>query len=361
MITTGAKWWFAVAGLSVVASVAWLAFSDGELTGLLTLLSVAVATSILGVLGVVLRDGDGDEEPAAASARAAAMAMPAGWPALGGLGVGVTLVGLAAGGALFYVGLAIVGVVVVEWMVQGWAERATDDRAENAALRKRIMYPLEIPGLALIGIVVVLLAFSRVLLALPKAGSTVVAIVVATLILAGAALVATRPRLSASLITGLLVLGGVGLLGGGIVGAVAGEREFEPHEEEEGGAEEEGTGDFVISVSGSDGFDQDELRIPADEAVTITFENLEDDIPHSLQIQGLGDEDLTTEEVAGGDTATLEVEAPAGEYTFIDPGFPNDLEGTLVVEGEDPSTNEQPENPDGGGEDTETTSEVSTP
>jgi len=65
--------------------------------------------------------------------------------------------------------------------------------------------------------------------------------------------------------------------------------------------------------------------------------------------------------VAGGDTATLEVEAPAGEYTFIDPGFPNDLEGTLVVEGEDPSTNEQPENPDGGGEDTETTSEVSTP
>jgi hypothetical protein len=328
MITTGAKWWFGLAGLASVAAVAWRLFSDGELVGLLVLLALVVATTVLGVLAVIMRDSDAVPAPAPA-AEPSPPRLPAAWPALGGLGVGVTLVGLAAGGALFYVGLGILAVVVVEWMVQGWAERATADPAENAALRNRIMYPLEIPALAVIGVAVVLLGFSRVLLALPEAGSTAVAIAVATVILSTAALVATRPRLSASLVTGLLVVAGVALLGGGIVGAVAGEREFERHEE--GHAEEEAE-EYVISASGTDGFDQDELRIPADRPVTITFENREEDRPHGLLIQGLGTEDVTTGVVQPGERATVDVEASPGRYTYIDSEFPNELQGTLIAE-----------------------------
>jgi lysylphosphatidylglycerol synthetase-like protein (DUF2156 family) len=143
------------------------------------------------------------------------------------------VVGLAAGGALLYVGFGIVAIATVEWMVQGWAERATPDPAENAALRNRIMYPIEIPVLGLIIVGVVLVAFSRVLLALPKTGSTVVAIAVAASILLVAALVATRPRVSSAVLTGVLVLAAVALLAGGIVGAVAGERDIEEHKAEE--------------------------------------------------------------------------------------------------------------------------------
>jgi hypothetical protein len=152
---------------------------------------------------------------------------------------------------------------------------------------------------------------------------------VATLILSSATLVATRPRLSASLVTGLLVVAGVALLGGGIVGAVAGERDFERHEEEH--VEEEAK-EYLISASGTDRFDQDELRIPADRPVTITFENREEDRPHGLLIQGLGPEDATTGVVDPGERATVEVEAPPGRYTYIDIEFPDELQGSLIAE-----------------------------
>jgi uncharacterized membrane protein (DUF485 family) len=218
-------------------------FSGGEERGLLVLLGVASAAAVVGSLLVWIRDGDvttaagaADEQAATGPTATESGPLPAAWPAIAALGVAVTVVGLAAGGLLLYVGLGILAIAVIEWMVQGWAERATPDAVENVALRNRIMYPLEIPILGLLIVGVVLLAFSRVLLALPKEGSTIAAIAVATLILLAAIAVATRPRVSSSLLTGVLVLGAVALLGGGVVGAVAGEREIEEH-----GAEEDHT------------------------------------------------------------------------------------------------------------------------
>ena len=237
MITVGGKLWLGVAAAAVAALVAWQAFSGGEERGLLVLLGLASAALIIGSLLVWIRDGDvASPTQAAAPAGEAVTApdetgrpLPAPWPAVGALGVGVTLVGLAAGGLLLYVGFGLVAIAVVEWMVQGWAERATPDPAENTELRNRIMYPVEIPVIGLLVVGLVLLAFSRVLLALPKEGSTIAAIVLATAILAVAVLVATRPRVSSTVLTVVLVLGSVALLGGGVVSAVAGEREIEEH------------------------------------------------------------------------------------------------------------------------------------
>jgi hypothetical protein len=234
VITVGGKLWLGIAAFAAAALVAWQAFSGGEERGLLVLLGVISAALIIGTLLVWIRDGDvaveatGDE-PAPATTSGP---LPAPWPAIGAFGVAVTVVGLAAGGALLYVGFGIVAVAVVEWMVQGWAERATPDPVENAALRNRIMYPVEIPVLGLLIVGGVLVAFSRVLLALPKEGSTVAAVAVAASILLVAALVATRPRISSAVLTVVLLLGAVALLGGGIVGAVAGERDIEEHETE---------------------------------------------------------------------------------------------------------------------------------
>jgi hypothetical protein len=241
VITVGGKLWLGVAAFALAALVVWQGFSGGEERGLLVLLGVAIAAGTLGALLVWIRDGDVAVEPGAADGRAPASAasgpLPAPWPAIGALGVAVTVVGLAAGGALLYVGFGLVAIAVVEWMVQGWAERATPDPEENTALRNRIMYPVEIPVLGLLIVGLVLLAFSRVLLALPKEGSTIAAIAVAATILLVAVLVATRPRISSTVLTVVLVLGAVALLGGGIVGAVSGERDIEEHEAEERGTE----------------------------------------------------------------------------------------------------------------------------
>ena len=234
MITVGAKLWLGIAAFAAAALVAWQAFSGGEERGVLVLLGLISAALIVGSLLVWIRDGEVAVEATGDAAAPATTSgpLPAPWPAIGAFGVAVTVVGLAAGGALLYVGFGIVAIAVVEWMVQGWAERATPDPVENTALRNRIMYPVEIPVLGLIIVGVVLLAFSRVLLALPKEGSTVAAIVVASAILLVAVLVATRPRISSAVLTVVLLLGAVALLGGGIVGAVAGERDIEEHESE---------------------------------------------------------------------------------------------------------------------------------
>lgn len=330
VITTGARFWFAVAALALVADVAYLLFSGAEGFGVLVLLGLFIAACVLGVLTVVTRDGD---VPATASGSAATavavLPLASAWPAMAALGLGVTAAGAAVGGALLYVGFALLGVTLAEWMVQGWAERATADPAYNAALRNRIMFPIEVPVLGLLGTVVVLLGFSRVLLALPKAGSTVVAIVVAALVLGLATLVATRPRISASLVAGIAVVGAIALLVGGVVGALAGEREIEHHEETGVGAE---GAEQTITFTAA-GSEPAELDVPVGEPVRIRFVN--NDAPgqsHSLTIQGV-DGESSTGDVGSGEEHVIEITAPeAGDYTFVIGPSPDEAtSGRLVA------------------------------
>jgi hypothetical protein len=227
MTTAAAKFWFAVAALALVGFVAYEFASSGEWFGSFVLITIVVVAGMLGVLATVIRDGDvATTAPADIAVRSS---LPAGWPALAAVGAGVAMVGLAGRNALLYVGLGILGFVLVEWMVQAWAERATGDHDYNHALRHRVMSPVEIPLLALLVIGVFLISASRVLLALPEQGATVFAIVVAVVILAVASLFAARPRLGSSVLAGAVALGAVALIAAGIAGGVAGERKVEKH------------------------------------------------------------------------------------------------------------------------------------
>lgn len=331
MLTSGSRFWFAVTGLTLVGAAIYFLASGGEKYGTVVLGFAAAAAMIPGIASVVLRDGD----VAAATAngaglehRPAATRFAAAWPALAALGAGVTMVGLAAGGALFYVGLGILVVTLVEWMVQSWAERSTGDPAVNRSLRHRIMYPIEIPALAVIGIAVAVLAFSRVLLALPKAGSTVIAMVVASLILGVAILLSAKPKLTSTLMTAVVLLGAVGLLGGGIVGAVAGEREFEQHGAEHG-EEEDG---FVVVATDSADFATSQLVVPADEPITITFENHDEVASHNLHIEGVAGGTAATPVIGPGEEAELELTVEPGDYRYICDVHPSTMIGTLTAE-----------------------------
>lgn len=248
MITTGAKLWFAFTAFALVAAEVYFLATAGDDGGSITLLFIAAAAAVLGGAAISVRDGDtavsgeGTREPVVVRS-----ALPAPWPALGAIGAGLTIVGLAVGGLLFYVGLGIMGGTLLEWMVQGWAERSTADPAYNRALRNRIMFPIEVPVLGLLGVVFIIIAFSRVLLALPdKNVSTAVAIGVAVIVTTIAFLVAYRPRVGSAALSWMLALAAVVLFGAGIVGGVAGERKVEHHGEDhaettETHAEDEGS------------------------------------------------------------------------------------------------------------------------
>jgi hypothetical protein len=246
LITTGGKLWFAIGAFAVVAAEIYFLCTGGEDGGAVTLLFLGVAALVIGGAAVAVRDGDaavageGTKEPVVVRA-----ALPAPWPVVAAIGAGLTVVGYAVGGVLLYGGFGLMGIALLEWMVQGWAERTTGDRAYNQALRNRIMYPIEVPALGLLGVGFVILTFSRILLAAPtKDVSTIIAIAVGVVITAGAFLVASRPKISSNALAWVLAVGAVALLGAGIVTGVAGERGVEHHAEHEpaAGDIEEGHG-----------------------------------------------------------------------------------------------------------------------
>jgi len=154
------------------------------------------------------------------------------WPVVGAAGVTTAAVGLVLHTAVFITGVVICALVAIEWTMDAWADRATADPVANKALRDRIMAPLEIPLAGLAVALVAVLAVSRILLAVSKDGAVVAAGVFAVIIVAIAILYVAKPHLGRNLVAGLFVIVAVGLLVGGIVAAVAGEREFEVHGEE---------------------------------------------------------------------------------------------------------------------------------
>lgn len=233
MTTPVSKFWFAVAGLALVALVAYNVASSGEWFGSFVLGTVVVVAGMLGAMAAALGDDDLDVAPAATELPVR-RSLPAGWPALAAVGAGVSIVGLAGRNALLYVGFAVIGIVFVEWLVQAWAERATADPVYNQGLRHRVMSPVEVPLLGLLVIAVILISLSRVFLALPEAGATVAAGVLASMILLVAAALAARPKVNSSVFAGILAAGALAVIIGGIAGGVAGEHQVDKHEVDSG-------------------------------------------------------------------------------------------------------------------------------
>lgn len=252
MITKGSRFFFGFAALAYIGAIVYglstgghvfgvftLGYKEGvgEHLGYVVLLSVAAVSAGLGFVCLALRDADPEAEaqvidldhvPPAESINRTNF-----WPIVAAFSLGMVVVGLVVGSPLFVAGLIGLGIVVVEWAMRNWADRRTGDAEVNREIRNRIMLPIEIPVGALLCIAVLVGLISRVLLATPKSGSTGVAIVVALLVLGAATLIATRPRLSANLISGLLLFGGIAVIASGIVAASVGPREFEEHHVEE--------------------------------------------------------------------------------------------------------------------------------
>ena len=276
MITTSAKWFFGLGFVTFVVAVAYGYSTGGNRLGPLTagyygavgdhlgytiLLTVVVATALLGLIAVLTRDADpaslaqlaGTEEPPAA----VAPAFPSHWPIVGAFGAGLVALGLAISNVLFMVGAFILLAVFVEWVVLAWSDRATGDPETNRLVRRRMMAPFEVPlaGVLLVGVVV--LAVSRLLLTSSSLGAVAVACVVGLIILAIGTFLAVRPSLSPNVVAGLLAAVALGVVVAGVASAARGERFIEPHEQEtteggEEGGEGEPEGNTVRMPEGTD-------------------------------------------------------------------------------------------------------------
>ena len=259
MFKTGSKFLFALAAIGVVAAFAYAAGTGGHQVGMDTLLGTfslgyrgyvgehigftvlmggAATALFLGIFLSALRDSDPEAEAQVAGLdtvpEAPAPVSASYWPVVGAFSVGAVALGLAIGPAMFVIGLIGLTIALVEWAVRAWSDRVTGDPAVNRTIRNRLMYPVEVPAIAILGIGGLVLAISRILLALPKVGGYLVFGLVPAVVLGVGALIVSRPKISQSVVAGLLLLGGVALLAGGVTAAVVGEHGHGGEEQHQG-------------------------------------------------------------------------------------------------------------------------------
>ena len=228
MITTGSKLFYGLGTVATVGAILWFVQNDGGSIGVVSLAFLAVALFFLGAIASFSRDGHVLSTDTAAHPTAAAADRPAGrslWPFGVALSVGISVVGLVSSPGIFKVGVALLLAFGVEWMVQGWSERASADAGYNEKVRGWVIHPLEIPIGASLLLGVIVLSFSRVMLALSAEAGPIVFAVLASLVLFFGVVLAFRRGAN------MRVLGGIGAvivvaLGGlGIALALNGERE----------------------------------------------------------------------------------------------------------------------------------------
>lgn len=258
MFKTTSKFLFALAAFGFVAAVAWaMATGNHELgmegllgpltfgykgyvgqhVGYAILMALSVTSFVLGVVVAALGEADPEAEAQVLGVETVPEVEPPAtanyWPIVAAFSAGAVVLGVAVGSALFVVGMIGLVASLVEWAVRAWSDRATGDPAVNKSIRDRFMHPVEFPVLAVLGVAFVVLATSRILLALDKTGTYLVFALVPLLIFVVGTLLVLRPNLNRSVVAGLLLVGGIALLAGGVVAAIAGQH-HEDHPKEEG-------------------------------------------------------------------------------------------------------------------------------
>lgn len=235
MFTTGSKLFFGATALSVVGAVVFAASNGGPtgIMGTVGLLSLAAVFGLLGGINYANRDGNVPSMEQGAEYTSAAAQPPVGasmWPLVAAVGVAGLAIGAVATPVVFKVAVVALLAAAVEWMVQGWSERASGDAAYNASIRKRLLHPLEFPILGAVALAAIVYAFSRIMLTTSKDVGKAVFIILAALILFGGFLFASRSRnISKSTVAGVCSIAAVALLGAGVASAVQGQREIEEH------------------------------------------------------------------------------------------------------------------------------------
>ena len=191
--------------------------------------------------------------------------------------------------------------------------------------RKRILRPLSFPVIAALFVAVLVISLSRVLLAVPVASSTLIALVASAEVLGIASVIAATNRTKPAQRALMLVLA-LGLIGGGGASASIGVR----HEE------------LVVGVpvpiaAKSIAFTTKQLNFPADTKVQLRFTNDDVSVQHNVAL--FTDDTLSTTLFRGTvitGPASIPYSVPPlkpGHYYFHCDIHPKQMNGTLIVGG----------------------------
>ena len=231
MFSTGSKYFFGVSFLGAISFAIYMFLIGESAIGATALFGLVAATGLLTALMLSTRDGAKDEDGVAATTAAPTGSI---WPLIAAVGATLLLVGTITSPVVTLFGIVALLAALIEWTVLSWSERASSDVAYNASLRKRLLNPIEFPILAAVGLGVVIFSFSRITLAVNKSVGATSFIVLGSLVLAAGVLFSIRPNLKRGLVTGICVIGAVGIVAAGIAGAGAGVREELVLAQEEG-------------------------------------------------------------------------------------------------------------------------------
>ena len=231
MFSTGSKYFFGITFLGAIAFAVYMLLIGESAIGGTALFGLVGATGLLTALVLFTRDGSNGEEGVAASTAAPTSSI---WPLIAAVGATLLLVGTITSPLVTLFGIVALLAALIEWTVLSWSERASSDVAYNAALRKRLLNPIEFPVIAAVGLGVIIVSFAQITLAVDKSVGAIAFIVLGSLVLAAGVLFSVRPGLKRGLVTGICVFGAVGIVAAGIAGAGVGLREDLVHAKEEG-------------------------------------------------------------------------------------------------------------------------------
>jgi hypothetical protein len=235
MFTTGSKLFLGATTLSLVAAVVYAIMKGGDVgwTATVGLISLTLVLAFLTGINFYVRDSNVSAvQPDAVANAPAAQEPPTAsmWPAVAALGAGLLVVGTVTEPVVFKAGVVVLLAVLIEWMVQGWSERASADPRYNAEIRNRLLHPLEFPVLAAVGLGIVIYSFSRIMLFLSREGGPVAFGILAALVLLVGFLFASKQNLRRSVVIGICGIAALGLVSTGAAAAIGGERELHAHE-----------------------------------------------------------------------------------------------------------------------------------
>lgn len=219
MFKVGSKLFLGLTGFSALTLVAYLIFVERLALGGVALSMVFATLVSLSAVVIIVNDGDNEVQPRDASLVRASM-----WPLVTVAGVVLLILGLVVAQVYFIFGIVVVLAALAEWLVQAWSESASDDAAHNDSARRRLLHPIEFPVIATLGLGVIIFAFSRIMLAISKSAGAVAFMVLSSLVLLVGAIFALRPALKPAIVSGICVVGAVGIVAGGIAGQGAGLR-----------------------------------------------------------------------------------------------------------------------------------------
>ncbi len=310
------------AGLAALLCLLYLVFGN-ERTGFILLGALSGVSLFAGVVAVMAYRSDAkvleaapEGEPVVRAVRFSPLPAPSATPL-----AGAAAVGLVAAGLLYGVSLTILGVVIgllTIYVVAAVAAGAHRDQPVD-------LLPVAIPVVSLAVIGSFMFLMSRLLLAVNKDFSVVIAIGVALMILLGGFMVANGPQVPTRTLVRMGVVLALVFGSGGVAAYAVGQR---PEERKAGPPP-------VTVVAKNISYQEKTLHAEAGTPVTIDFKN-EDNVPHNIDFttdQAGSDSFYKQAPLPGPISVTYKFTAPkAGTYFYHCDVHPN-MTGTLTVTG----------------------------